>query len=1165
MTSTDQLLKNLEERDLLPSKLIEKLRKQIAQSSKPVSARAVAKRLVKMGHLTSSQADRLLEAADETAVPTKKKPRPKPAESGFDLAPIDEEKGVLEEEDLEDWERELDEAAVARPVDEPPPPPRPIEEPAAAAEPAPPPGPLQGPLADTALADVALAKNAAATEGERRSTAAPKRNVKNLFGFLGRRRKIGRKENEWDSPLLLVGGGALLLIVILGAGLWWSLLSKSGDDMLEQAHEFYRDGAYTKAIDQYNQFLDKHPGHNGASLAHVRRGLAQLRQAAEGTSNWPRALGVAKKVLDEIGTETEFKEARPELASLLPDIAVGMAAHARKTPSPELVAETREALALVDKYVPKSMRPITKLGNVNNSLAITEREIACSGELGKAVTAMREAVESGKTQDAYGIRAALLKQYPNLVDNEELVKAVLEVSQAEQKDVKVETRRRAATTEETPDSMAAAVAVARRATRQEAPGARNYVIFAQAGGAVYGLDAATGKVLWRRSVGFNANGRSLAFPPTAISDRPGSDALLVGASAHELLRVEGATGRLRWRHELGERFDAHPVVVDDRILVATRSGRLVSIDLNSGDSPSYIQLSQQLRVAPTVDVKRSRIYQVAEHSNLYVLSLTDGSCQEVVYLGHPPGTITTAPVIISNYLVVADNRSVRGATLRVFSLDSKEDAPAVRPLHEIDLEGHVDTPPVVSGARMLVATDVGKVYAFQISGTDVERPLEGIAHLQTGDEKDLIRFIMLKSNQFWIADSQLTKFDIQSSLGSLRQKWSVGKDSGFLQPLVAIGRTIFHVRRRLHLPGVVVSAVGMGRPDVFWETHLAARLAMEPIVDEQSGRITAVTTMGSVIELPVADLKGHRIVDQSVVALKTDEIRKPMIDAIRTRDGLLALLTGSGAEKIAVFDPRQTPRRFRWVVLPDVAGCRPIIVAGGLLVPCQLGQVFLLDPRTGGKLLVGGKMVEPFQPKLETDSRLQWRRPALVGEKEVVLADNLGRLYLLGIKDQPKPHVAVLAQTDLARPISSPLAAVGKVVYAVDESGTLLVFDLPKLTQDQEKRLAIGGAAVWGPRRVGRHVFLTTDSEQLLCLDDHGKLVWKIDLPHGPLAGSPLAVGDHYILASTRGVVWRVGAADGKELGKIETGRPLGTGPVPLGNGLLLSGHDGTLYRVEKP
>ena len=46
-------------------------------------------------------------------------------------------------------------------------------------------------------------------------------------------------------------------------------------------------------------------------------------------------------------------------------------------------------------------------------------------------------------------------------------------------------------------------------------------------------------------------------------------------------------------------------------------------------------------------------------------------------------------------------------------------------------------------------------------------------------------------------------------------------------------------------------------------------------------------------------------------------------------------------------------------------------------------------------------------------------------------------------------------------------------------------------------------------------------------------------------------------------MVARVEAASGKELAKIETGRPLGTGPVLLGNDLLLCGNDGTLHVVE--
>jgi len=45
------------------------------------------------------------------------------------------------------------------------------------------------------------------------------------------------------------------------------------------------------------------------------------------------------------------------------------------------------------------------------------------------------------------------------------------------------------------------------------------------------VDAVTGRVLWRRMVGFDANPLAAAFPPTPLSSEPGSDVLVV-ATAH---------------------------------------------------------------------------------------------------------------------------------------------------------------------------------------------------------------------------------------------------------------------------------------------------------------------------------------------------------------------------------------------------------------------------------------------------------------------------------------------------------------------------------------------------------------------------------------------------------------------------------------------------------
>ena len=58
-----------------------------------------------------------------------------------------------------------------------------------------------------------------------------------------------------------------------------------------------------------------------------------------------------------------------------------------------------------------------------------------------------------------------------------------------------------------------AVSIARRDLRREVPGASGYVVYALAEGAAYGLNAATGQVLWRRFVGYSPNGSKLGFAP----------------------------------------------------------------------------------------------------------------------------------------------------------------------------------------------------------------------------------------------------------------------------------------------------------------------------------------------------------------------------------------------------------------------------------------------------------------------------------------------------------------------------------------------------------------------------------------------------------------------------------------------------------------------------
>ncbi len=274
---------------------------------------------------------------------------------------------------------------------------------------------------------------------------------------------------------------------------------------------------------------------------------------------------------------------------------------------------------------------------------------------------------------------------------------------------------------------------------------------------------------------------------------------------------------------------------------------------------------------------------------------------------------------------------------------------------------------------------------------------------------------------------------------------------------------------------------------------------------------------------------------------------------------LVAFAAADGADAITVCDLQSPQRAVKSLSVDGKLACTPIAYAGGLLVPTTVGHVFLLNPRTGTPL------ADPFQPRLEPGVELDWRLPAVAEDGSVLLADGRTKLYRLTIEQQPRPHLAASAEAEMAEPIVSPVAVLGNTAFAVNAADVLLLFQLPTLERMEAKEQTLAGRCVWGPQRVGDRVMLATAGDELLCLDDQGRPVWQVPLPFGSLAGTPLAAGDHFMMASRSGVVWRVDAADGRPGGKIETGIPLGTGPVARGANLLIGGTDGTLYLLDPP
>jgi len=1166
MISPERFLALLEEKDLLSPRTVASLREQIANSAEPITAAALAKRLIKHGRITQSQAKRLL-AGEEGTPPSKSagaKPRPK---AGDDLGFAPTEGEAADGKPAK--AREKRQPASRQPAA------RPAARPAAA-----PTGSLlddEAPASVVVLADSeplgGLMSDAAMTGAATGSPLASAASGRKSFWRLFARKPKGPKKSEeekWGGGLMLMGGGGLVVLLLACGFLIYAMNSTSSDKMFNAADGDYRGGSYPQAIGKYKAFLDKFPSDERASLARVRIGLAKLWQATPNGANWSTALQVADEEVKKMAVETAFKDAHSDLASLLSKIAENLVAEARKKPTNALVDETKDTLAMVEKYVPKNLRPESKLADVKASLAIAGRDLARGNELDKTLAAMQKATKELKTAEAYAACGALLHQYPDLASDVRLKKALMAASLAQQGLVKTFSEAKPASKEETQTAVLRSVTLAQCDAKGKVAEADGQVALAAVDGAVYGLDAVTGRVLWRRMVGFDANPQAAAFPPTPFSSEPGSDALVVATARNEVLRIEGKTGRLQWRHAIGEPFDANPVIAGDKILVATRSGKLITIAAKSGESKGYIRFPQALCVAPTIDVRRSLIYQVAAHTNLFVLSLDQGVCKHVAYLGHEPASITTAPVIIGDYLLVAVNDGARDAVLRVYAIEpnhrSDKPDPWLRRVQEIRLGGHLQMSPLVEGQRVLVTTNSGFVRVFELSATDVKTPLREVAQTAIEGGGNLTRFALMQNGQFWIADNRLTKYDVQAARGRLMPKSIECVDSAFLQPPVVLGQAVVSVRRKLGMPGAIVSALAMQESNTFWETRIASPLAAEPLPlgadGKNDGKVVAVTANGGAFKID-ASQNGSAVVNDPIVVSDFFVIKQPISYVGRLAGGVLAISGGKGGERIGVFEPASDTPLMRWLKVPGVLACAPASLGRGILAPCKAGQVYLLDPdpnKTGDQT----ELAESFQPRIEPGVEVDWMSPAIVSDTQAILADGKMSVYLIGVQDQPKPHLAAVTNpAAMAKPLGAPPAVLGQTVFTVDTAGGLGVFALPALARGSES--ALGGRCAWGPARVGDNVLVSTDDGQLLCFDSKGSRLWRIPLEYGPLAGAPLRVGSQLLLASRAGIVWRAEAATGKELAKVDAGYPLATGPVLCGQKLLVGGHDGTLYEVRQP
>jgi hypothetical protein len=230
-----------------------------------------------------------------------------------------------------------------------------------------------------------------------------------------------------------------------------------------------------------------------------------------------------------------------------------------------LIDQSREALSLVDKYVPVTLQPSEKLREVLASLALTTRNLDRDNSLDRAVVEMQKASQAGQLLDVYGIRHKLLQTYPELVEDKKLVAAMVAAAENERNAVKFIAEERPPET--TDGSSLTLASVALTATSGNAAPIDDIdTVMVLDTGSAYAVDPRTGRPRWRRFVGYETD-----LVPQVVKTAAGRAALLYDAVQQSVALIDGGTGKLRWRQPLDDGPPAPPIVVRDRVLVGGSS------------------------------------------------------------------------------------------------------------------------------------------------------------------------------------------------------------------------------------------------------------------------------------------------------------------------------------------------------------------------------------------------------------------------------------------------------------------------------------------------------------------------------------------------------------------------------------------------------------------
>ncbi|WP_435016843.1 PQQ-binding-like beta-propeller repeat protein [Tundrisphaera sp. TA3] len=917
--------------------------------------------------------------------------------------------------------------------------------------------------------------------------AGPK--IRNSAGLKERWSRLWERppgeERVFSSPMVIALIATLAVLILFSFLLRGLIVQGAARRLFADAIARMEDGDDRAAIKAFDRFVAENPGDPRVGKARVLRGMAKVRQhtGSVGTS-WGNALKEAIATIGEVGALPEFSDSKMDLAEQLRKIAEGLADRARDLGDPTALADAGSAVTLHDRLAGQAAASLVERSRIPSKLAAARAAIDKKQARAEALAGMDAGLKASRPDDVYAARTRLVRRHPDLSADREISKRMIAANDLIRAAVRLDPAGRTAQVGARPGPLGPPISVVYRLDPGKRPSDRGAIHYALADGFAFGLDADTGAPLWQVSVGVGS-----PFGPVPISGAAPAS-LAFDARSNELVRIEGRTGAIAWRQELGGPIHQPPLVLGNQVWQTTPDGRLLQIDLASGALRATLHLGRSIAATPVADESARHLYLVAEDGCLFVVGLDPLSCVAVEFTGHDPGSIACAPALAGRFLVLPVNQGLDEGAWWIYVVD--ESGTKIRLAQQVVVGGWTWATPEVSGSVIWSASDRNELVAYAIGLYDAKAPFSPIARIPPAADAAGPSFVVPRGDrEVWVASGLSGRYELDPERGRLQAAWTLGAAGPALLAPRIYGRTAVLTQQDARAPGASIWGVDAATGSVLWRTVVGAAWPIAPVDSPTGDGVSALGANGKAITLGADRLRAGGFVEQPLPRAGAPELPAEPSAWIEI-GGATVIVPSPGADHLLV---RADSPEFVRVDLPAPLGATPVAWGPHLLIPGRDGRAYLIDPSTGASA------ADPFVPPFDRSRPIRWLTPRPLDDDAMLLPDADGLLRRLVRESSPRPRLVATAEVRLDNPPLGDLASTGAAILVAGRDGTIRSLAAHDLTTQGTWPLA--SSPILGPIAIGGLGLVVDAANTAWAFAPDGRKLWSTRIEGDRVVGSP--------------------------------------------------------------